>query len=137
MKLFLTNWGDIQAWFHWLHAHRAPPSMLPACWKNNRLEKSVVQIIKMVGVHQNWLTQKKILSGYWSQTVFLGKKTKIKHSNFLSYLYYNRLTTSTYHIKRTYSCVIQLKKHKNPWKASSKNDLTISKKIRKRFIGFN
>ncbi len=55
VKLFLSNWGDTQAWFHWLPAQRAPPGMLPACWKNNRLEKSVVQIYtknshqKMVG----------------------------------------------------------------------------------------
>ncbi len=64
VKLFLSNWGDTKTWFHWLPAHRAPSGMLPACWKNNRLGKSVVQIytknshqkwlLKMV-IHQNWL----------------------------------------------------------------------------------
>jgi hypothetical protein len=52
----------------WLPAHRAPPGMLPDCWKNNRLEISVVQIytknshqkwlVKMV-THQNWLIHQK------------------------------------------------------------------------------
>jgi hypothetical protein len=30
--------------------------MLPACWKNNRLEKSVVQIITK-NSHQKWLVK--------------------------------------------------------------------------------
>ncbi len=33
VKLFLSNWGDILAWFHWLPAHRASPGMFSACWK--------------------------------------------------------------------------------------------------------
>ncbi len=56
VKLFLSTWGDTQAWFHWLPAHRAPPGMLPAYWKNNRLEKSDSNI------HQKWLIHKKKIS---------------------------------------------------------------------------
>jgi hypothetical protein len=42
--------------------------MLPACWKNNRLKKSVVQIITKnsyhkclvkMAIHQNWLSHQK------------------------------------------------------------------------------
>jgi hypothetical protein len=73
VKLILSNWDETQTWFYWLPAHRASPGTLAACWKNNRLKKSVVQIItknshqkwlvKMV-THQNWLGhQKKIPIG--------------------------------------------------------------------------
>jgi hypothetical protein len=68
VKLFLSNWGDSLVWFHWVPAHRAPPGLLLACCKNNRVEKSVVQIytknshqkwlVKMV-IHQNWLVHQK------------------------------------------------------------------------------
>ncbi len=48
VKLFLSN--------YWLPAQVAPPGMLPACWKNNRLEKSVVQIYTK-NSHQKWLVK--------------------------------------------------------------------------------
>ncbi len=56
VKLFLSNWDDTQTWFHWLPAQVAPPGMLPACWKNNRVEKSVVQIITK-NSYQKWLVK--------------------------------------------------------------------------------
>jgi hypothetical protein len=56
LKLFLSNWDDTQTWFHWLPVQVAPPGMLPACRKNNRLEKSVVQIITK-NSHQKWLVK--------------------------------------------------------------------------------
>jgi hypothetical protein len=37
-------------------AQVASPGMLPACWKNKRLEKSVVQIITK-NSHQKWLVK--------------------------------------------------------------------------------
>jgi hypothetical protein len=39
-----------------LTAQVAPPGMLPACWKNNRLEKSGIQIITK-NSHQKWLVK--------------------------------------------------------------------------------
>jgi hypothetical protein len=100
--LFLSNCHDIQAWFHWLPAHRASPGMRPACWKNKRLKKSVVQIytknshqkwlVKMV-IHQNWLIhQKKFYLGFILR--FLKNTPKIISASVFSVFFFENYKIS-------------------------------------------
>ncbi len=92
VKLFLSNWGDTQTWFHWLPAHRAPPGMPPACWKNNRLEKSVVLY-----------TPKKILSGLYP-------KYQLEISTFSAWIFSDLLVnTISFSIQISKSIISKIK----------------------------